>query len=288
MRLILSLLMLFSFQQAAQAQLLLAANNPVVYGHHHINTSDVAAQNRFWQQGLGGTVARVGSADREVTAFPNVLVFLTEREPTGGTIGSVVNHVGFYTRDIESAVAHLQSMGYPMITQQELPDTYTVVDGIGRREGGNTLAYVLGPDAVKVELILNESIAHAIELHHIHWATDHGAAMQEWYVDIFGAVAGTRIGQPAADLPGVNLTFGPTGGLNTGTVAPSVPTQGRSFDHVGFEVKNLEAFCRRLEAKGITLDRGYTEIESLGIAIAFFTDPWGTYIELTEGLGAVD
>ncbi len=28
----------------------------------------------------------------------------------------------------------------------------------------------------------------------------------------------------------------------------------------------------------------YTEIESLGIAIAFLTDPFGTYIELTEGL----
>jgi len=26
------------------------------------------------------------------------------------------------------------------------------------------------------------------------------------------------------------------------------------------------------------------EIEALGLAIAFFTDPWGTYIELTEGL----
>ena len=31
-------------------------------------------------------------------------------------------------------------------------------------------------------------------------------------------------------------------------------------------------------------DRPYTEVESLGIAIAFFTDPFGTYIELTEGL----
>ena len=33
-----------------------------------------------------------------------------------------------------------------------------------------------------------------------------------------------------------------------------------------------------------TFDRPYQEIEALGLAIAFFTDPWGTYIELTEGL----
>ncbi len=56
------------------------------------------------------------------------------------------------------------------------------------------------------------------------------------------------------------------------------------MDHIGFEVDNLEAFCQQLEAKGVTLDRPYTRIDELGIAIAFLTDPDGTYIELTEGL----
>jgi hypothetical protein len=31
----------------------------------------------------------------------------------------------------------------------------------------------------------------------------------------------------------------------------------------------------------------YRKVPALGIAIAFFTDPWGTYIELTEGLDKV-
>ncbi len=31
-------------------------------------------------------------------------------------------------------------------------------------------------------------------------------------------------------------------------------------------------------------DVPYRELDQLGIAIAFFTDPFGTYIELTEGL----
>ena len=47
---------------------------------------------------------------------------------------------------------------------------------------------------------------------------------------------------------------------------------------------NLEEFCRQLEAKGVTFDRPYGRVDSLNIAIAFFTDPFGTYIELTEGL----
>ncbi len=56
------------------------------------------------------------------------------------------------------------------------------------------------------------------------------------------------------------------------------------MDHIGFEVRNLEAFSKRLEAAGIRFDVPYRKIPSLGLAVAFFTDPWGTYIELTEGL----
>lgn len=44
------------------------------------------------------------------------------------------------------------------------------------------------------------------------------------------------------------------------------------------------AFCKTLEAGGVTFDRSCQELEQLGIAIAFFTDPWGTCVELTEGL----
>ncbi len=51
----------------------------------------------------------------------------------------------------------------------------------------------------------------------------------------------------ADDLPGVNLSFSP------GRNAP-LPTKGRSLDHIGFEVKNLEAFVRSLEAQGIKLE----------------------------------
>ena len=41
----------------------------------------------------------------------------------------------------------------------------------------------------------------------------------------------------------------------------------------------------KLEAGGIKLDVPYRKVPSLGIALAFITDPQGVYIELTEGLG---
>jgi hypothetical protein len=63
-----------------------------------------------------------------------------------------------------------------------------------------------------------------------------------------------------------------------------VGTRGRALDHIGFEVKGLEAFCKQLEAQGIKFDRPYGFIPQIGFAIAFLTDPFGTYIELTEGM----
>ena len=52
---------------------------------------------------------------------------------------------------------------------------------------------------------------------------------------------------------------------------------------LGFEIANLEAFCRKLEAKGVKFDTPYSKGGS-GISAAVLTDPWGTRIELTEGL----
>jgi catechol 2,3-dioxygenase-like lactoylglutathione lyase family enzyme len=92
---------------------------------------------------------------------------------------------------------------------------------------------------------------------------------------MFGGVPGKRAQYDAVDLPGINLNFG--GGRT------SVPTKGRRLDHIGFEVRNLEAFCKRLESMGVRLDSPYQKTPD-GIATASLTDPWGTSIELTEGL----
>ena len=63
-----------------------------------------------------------------------------------------------------------------------------------------------------------------------------------------------------------------------------VGTAGRAVDHVCFEVRDLKAFCAELERKGIALATPLRRDESLGLQVATIVDPWGTVIELTEGL----
>jgi extradiol dioxygenase family protein len=80
-------------------------------------------------------------------------------------------------------------------------------------------------------------------------------------------------------------------GVNTGDRQLGIfgqgATKGRALDHIGFEVQNLEAFTKQLEEMGIPFDLPYTAIPTLDLGIAFLTDPWGTYIELTEGLDEI-
>ena len=260
----------------ASAQLTAANDGPIVYGHHHLHVTDVAAHKRFWVDTLGGTATPFGNS--EIFKFPNVLVFLREQVPTGGTKGTTVNHLGFRVPSVRRMVDKARAAGFPVVTRAELPPSLEVMDGVAHIEDQDTsIAFVMGPDDTKVELFEDRSMSIPIALHHIHFASQNVDEMKAWYVKMFGAEPGVRGSFQAADLPGVNLTWSPSDESLTGT-------QGRVLDHIGFEVENLEEFCNKLEGMGITFDRPYTEIAALDLAFAFFTDPFGTYIELTEGL----
>jgi hypothetical protein len=43
------------------AQLVAAKDGPIVYGHHHVAASDIAAHKKFWADTLGGTVGKFGN-----------------------------------------------------------------------------------------------------------------------------------------------------------------------------------------------------------------------------------
>jgi catechol 2,3-dioxygenase-like lactoylglutathione lyase family enzyme len=254
-------------------------DGPIVYGHHHLTVSSFEAARRFWVDTLGAKSSTL--ATTRFFVLPNVLIFVNERTPTGGSKGTTVNHVGFQVPDIRAAVDRVKAAGYPVITRAELPAQYEVKDDLAFMADQNTsVAFVMAPDDMKVEFIENKSAREPVSLHHIHFAAADVDAMRAWYVDVFGAVAGRRGSFVAADLPGVNLTFSPA-------PAPVVGTRCRALDHIGFEIKDLENFCKQLEARGIKLDRGFTRVPTMNLAAAYLTDPWGTYIELTEGLDRV-
>jgi predicted enzyme related to lactoylglutathione lyase len=278
-----SALLVLSSASAAFGQLLVAKEGPIVYGHHHLNTTNPDAHKKFFIDTIGGKLIKVGTNNAEVIEFPNVLIFLRATQaPTGGSRGTTVNHIGFSVPNLRQVVDKVKANGFQMITKTEATPDREVKDDIAgpAAPGGASIAFALAPDDLKVEFVEAKQQTIPIALHHVHFFNPKNADMQAWYVKTFGATGRPPGAFLSAALPGVALNF-------TQSPDPVVGTQGRALDHIGFEVKNLEAFCKKLEADGIKLAVPYRQVPALGIAIAFFTDPWGTYIELTEGLDKV-
>jgi catechol 2,3-dioxygenase-like lactoylglutathione lyase family enzyme len=272
----------------AQAPPPLAAPNAagVSMGHLHYRVRDVAANRRFWIA-LGGrplTTSRFTAPGREILRFQDVLVVLDPGESSGGTDGSVLNHVAFRV----PSLAPVEQAGLTPARLAQFPGVSTVMSPENERiELFENIATNLTftPDGGARDAAAerhNRPVAVPISFHHVHLYVPDAAAVVEakaWYARVFGGIPGKRAQYDATDVPGINLNF---------SAAPRAtqPTKGRMLDHIGFEVVRLRDFCRRLEGMGIVFDEPYAEGRD-GIGRAAFTDPWGTSIELTEGLSGI-
>jgi catechol 2,3-dioxygenase-like lactoylglutathione lyase family enzyme len=279
----------------AFAQLVSHPDAPVRVGHYHLNVTSIEAHKKFWAGTLGGKAIKFGGID--VIEFPDAFIFLRGQKPAGPTRGTAFDHIGFAVPDVPAMAAKLAAAGYQETTSREPKPGEKPPVASGTSAVYGRFAYFLGPDGVKIELVTSDqkgdpkNAATPIVAHHIHFINKQYIEMQQWYMKAFNATL--RPGQTdffiGADLPGVgySLNFFRWEGDQSIT---HVPTAGRVVDHVGFEVKNLEAFCKELEAKGIKIVRPYRKRDAAmnNIATATIVDPWGVSIELTEGLDKIN
>lgn len=233
-------------------------------GHVHLIVGDPDAQRKLFVDTLGGEVKHAGPL--EMWKFPGAFIVIQKARtaPPDGSDGSTVNHFGFLVKSYPEIKAKLAAAGVPF--SKDNPQNKQVT--------------AIFPEKILVEFSEDATIGVPIKFHHIHVATTDQEALRDWYVKTFGGDSGKRGTFPAAKFPGGEVDF-----LKAET-APA-PTKGRTLDHIGFEVKGLEEFCKKLEAQGMTFDMKYREMPMLnGLKIAFVIDPAGTRIELTEGLSA--
>jgi catechol-2,3-dioxygenase len=80
-RLFLSALLLLAAAGTARAQLSPMNAAGITYGHVHLNVSDVEVQKKLWVETFGGVFVQKGPL--MVVKFPNMLIALTARAPSG-------------------------------------------------------------------------------------------------------------------------------------------------------------------------------------------------------------
>jgi len=247
----------------ASAQLAPPNASGITYGHIHLNVRDLEVHKKFWAEYFDGEVVQMGPLT--TIKFPGMYIALTKAEPTGGSQGTVMDHFGFKVQSTSDIVAKFRAAGL------------TVQSEFNGSEGFPN-AYLMGPDDVRIELQEDKTQKERVIGYHIHFQTPDYVSLMNWYIDKFDMKQRKRgTIETTTDVPGMNLSFASARAATPGT-------KGRSLDHIGFEIVNLVDFCKKLEAKGVKIDVQPRDIPSIGVKVAFLTDPNGTYIELTEGL----
>jgi catechol 2,3-dioxygenase-like lactoylglutathione lyase family enzyme len=236
----------------------------VSLGHIHFVVPDVDATKKAWVDVFGAVPEQAGSLG--LLKIPGIFIIVSKANmpPLGGTMGSVVNHIGVSVKDYADVKAKAAAAG---LMWRELTP--------------NVQAFVTFPEAVTVEVMEDKALATPVAFHHIHESVPDQEAARAWYMKEFGAGSGSRRNMPAAMMPGAEeIDF-------LKAAMPAAGTKGRSLDHIGFEVKDLAATMKRLEADGVTINMPMRDMtKQIELKIAFVTDPNGAYIEITEGLAA--
>ena len=233
----------------AWAQLTPFNDQGVTIGHIHILTPDPEVHKKLWVDLFGAQVTKAGGL--EILKLPGTIILIMKAQPSEASGQPTIDHFAFLVRDLAD-------------TKKKLASAQISLD---------PKSIATFPDGVRVEFIEDKQLKVPIALQHFHIYSANKEAIQNWYAKYFG------IKFPAApDYPGGEIFF-------TEQKEPTrVPSKGHALDHIGFEVKNLEEFCKKLEADGIKLDMRIITAPQIGLKVTFVTDPVGTRIELTEGL----
>jgi catechol 2,3-dioxygenase-like lactoylglutathione lyase family enzyme len=246
----------------------------VAGGHHVFRAKDIPAANQFWET-IGGQPAQFAGR-LNLIKFPGVLILEIgggQAQAKGappappvdlaGSEGSSVDLIGFSVKDLKGSLAKWAAAGI------------TPVAG-----GSATQVYLMTPDKIKVRITEDKSLAVPIASDTVKMMVPNVAEAQTWYVKNFGAELVKRGNETVANIPGASIVFEQAKG-------PVGVTKGRALDRIGLEVVGLEAFAKKLEDAGVKFEGPYRRNEAMNAAFAVFQDPWGTLVELSEGLSVV-
>lgn len=236
---------------AAHAQVLPFNESGVTMGHHHLLVPDVDAQKKIWVDALGGQPS--GNGPLTFVKFPGVFVILTSGKGTEGTKGSVIDHIAFNVKDLKSTRAKLAAAGAAISNESD-----------ARFDA-------LLPGGIDVHFFADAALTTPIAHRAIAFVSTDPDAERAWWEKVLGAKTAKEGELTVSTIPGARLLF------SKADAAPA-STRGRSLDHTGVGVKNVDEFCTRVAAQGVVCERLFNG------AAAMITDPAGVAIEVNAGL----
>jgi predicted enzyme related to lactoylglutathione lyase len=236
----------------------------VTAGHHIFRAKDVEAANKFWTT-LGGEPSALATI--KLMKFPGVLLFISAPRGAnpapslGGNHGTTVEFISFKVKDLNASVKKWNDARI-----------------VSKKEGAAVT--LVGPDDVQVRVTEDKSLAVPIASDGLVMNVANAAEVSGWYAKWFGAKISQSGSETIGEIPGARIVF-------HATQDSIAPTRGHSLNLLGFEVQDLQEFVKKYQEAGGKLDGQIATASAANLSVVQLTDPWGTSIEVSQGLKAV-
>ena len=230
--------------------------------YHHIHlVADSAAEAKEWY------MTHMGCTDygrHNACAAGDTQIIFFEREPTGPSVGSGVDHIGFSFTDLAAKMASFEAAGVKIL------EPIREIDGLFK------LAFVEDPWGTKIEVVED---TEWLGFHHLHLRSTDPAAALDWYENIFEGERDSLKGRIAG------LRYGTVWLLISRHEGELALTEGRAFDHLGWQFPDLRAAAEEIKGKGVEFNlepRPFTNPLGQDMLISFVTGPDGVRIEIVQ------
>jgi catechol 2,3-dioxygenase-like lactoylglutathione lyase family enzyme len=246
-----------------------AQSTTLPYDHIHL-IEPAAEASVWWETHIPG--------GRRITESPNRIMYGSTRlmflggTQTGGSQGSVIEHLGFLVPDVDAKVKELTA------DRAKLIEPATNVPNLYRT------ALLESPWGTRIRLVQDPDMQG---LHHIQLRLPDPEAAYTWLLDKFGGqrtkIKGQLDAVVYAGVPGFSTVY------IVAARGESVPSQGRAIDHIGWRsMGSVESTKTMLESKKVELTsqpRPLTLPNGPPINFFYVAGPSGSRIEIVERPG---
>jgi len=247
----------------------IAQTKTIPFDHIHLN-EPAAEASQWWEKNIQG--------GRRITEAPNRIMYGAVRlmflqpKSSGGSDGSVIEHLGFSVTDLDATMRALAA------------SNVKVVEPVKDTPGLYKSAMIESPWGTRIQLVQDRDL---IGLHHVQLRAADPEAAYTWLLDKFGGERTKMKGQidsvRYAGVPGFTTVY------VIAAKGESVPSQGRVIDHIGWRsIATINDTKAMLEGKSVQLTSQPQPLNlPNGPTINFFyvAGPAGARIEIVERPG---
>jgi catechol 2,3-dioxygenase-like lactoylglutathione lyase family enzyme len=248
---------------------LAAAQTTLPYDHIHLN-EPAAEASAWWEKNIPG--------GRRITEAPNRIMYGAVRlmflagQSSGGSQGSVIEHLGFSVADIDARMRELAAINTKVIEPvRSVPGLYKT-------------ALIESPWGTRIQLVQDPEL---LGLHHVQLRLPDIEAGYAWLLDKFGGERAKIKGQLDS------VKYAGTGGFTTVYIViaqgESVPSQGRAIDHIGWRstaaINDTKAMLESKQVQLTSQPRPLNLPNGPPINYFYVAGPGGARIEIVERPG---